>query len=52
MDYVQMTLDDWMSLKKEIKEEFIKASASFVRKSEHLAQLCGTISHEFRQQVV
>ena len=31
MDYVQMTLDDWMSLKKEIKEEFIKASASFVR---------------------
>lgn len=31
MDYVQMTLDDWMSLKKEIKEEFIKASTSFVR---------------------
>lgn len=23
----KMTLDDWMSLKKEIKEEFIKASA-------------------------
>lgn len=31
MDYVQMTLDDWLSLKKEIKEEFIKASTSFVR---------------------
>ena len=31
MDYVQMTLDDWMSLKKQIKEEFIKASSSFVR---------------------
>lgn len=31
MDYVQMTLDDWMSLKKEIKEEFIKASTGFVR---------------------
>lgn len=31
MDYVQMTLDDWMSLKKEIAEEFARASASFVR---------------------
>ena len=31
MDYVQMTRDNWMSLKKEIKEEFIKASTSFVR---------------------
>ena len=31
MDYVQMTLDDWVSLKKEIAEEFARASASFVR---------------------
>lgn len=31
MDYVQMTLDDWMSLKQEIAEEFARASASFVR---------------------
>lgn len=31
MDYVQMTLSDWMSLKKEIAEEFARASASFVR---------------------
>lgn len=31
MEYVQMTLNDWMSLKKEIAEEFARASASFVR---------------------
>ena len=31
MDYVQMTLGDWMSLKREIAEEFARASASFVR---------------------
>lgn len=31
MEYVQMTLNDWLSLKKEIAEEFARASASFVR---------------------
>ena len=31
MEYVQMTLNDWMSLKKEIAEEFARASASFVK---------------------
>jgi len=31
MEYVQMTIDEWASLKKEIAEEFARASASFVR---------------------
>lgn len=31
MDYIQMTLDDWMSIKKELEEELRGAAAGFVR---------------------
>ena len=31
MDYIQMTLDDWLSIKKELEEELRGAAASFVR---------------------
>lgn len=31
MEYVQMTLDDWLLLKKEILGELARTSASFVR---------------------
>ena len=31
MDYIQMTLDDWLSIKKELEEELRGAAAGFVR---------------------
>ena len=31
MDYIQMTLDDWMGIKKELEEELRGAAAGFVR---------------------
>ena len=31
MDYVQLTLDDWMELKQKIKKELVSVKKSFVR---------------------
>ena len=31
MEYVQMTLDDWLTAKERLKQELIKAQQSFVR---------------------
>lgn len=39
MEYVQMTLDDWVQMKQKLRQELIGVKQSFVR----IGYTCGTI---------